>query len=186
MKLREVKITLSHKYNFFQNNELEKIISNIQFHKLETHISESHKLAIIKMENDFYMLISDKSIQLRMQSLDVVEQYISILDVLDENINKHLMVEMITFTGVLNTNFKVETFNQAFKDELPSRFKVKMLGVDIQSENFEYRLSLNKKKDFIRVTVNTILKNDINQIVQDCNDAYNEFNDELEILLPLL
>ncbi|AXH98445.1 hypothetical protein DV702_01215 [Sporosarcina sp. PTS2304] len=186
MELKEVKITISHKFNFFENKEIDRIISNIPFNKLETQVSEMNKLAIIKMENNFYMIISDKSIQFRMRQLDVLNSNLEILNVFDENIKEYFRLELISFNGILHETSNEETYNQSFGDNFPSCYKVRMLGIDIESDNFMYRLSLNKKKKFTKVMVNTLVNSNIQKIEQNCKGAYEEFIKKLEILYPLL
>lgn len=188
MEFHEVKLIINHIPDFFVDHQIEKFIADIPFQKLETHISEINKLAIIKLKNDshtFSLIISSQNIQLHMKTLEQMKDYLMIFEQIDENVKDNIRVDFISFNGIVETPNSTETYNHFFKQNLSEKIKVKMLGIDIQSTNFEYRLSLNKHIDVMKVNAKVLMQCSLGEVSQKANLAYAELNEELQQLKEL-
>lgn len=189
MELREVRLIIKYPFDFFSNNLIETFISNIHFHKIETHISEINRLAIIKMQhetNHFLLIINSQGLQLNVSSLKDIETSLKVFDALEVGIKKKLQIESIVFNGVFEGENSFDTYNHTIGKKLPEKIKVKMLGIDIQSENFEYRISLNKRAALTKVNTRVLLQCDIDSASQKANEAFEELTKELQELYLLL
>lgn len=189
MELQEVRVIINHAYDFFQGKRIETFVQNIPIQKQEIQISEINKLAIVKMEhasNPFLLIIHPQAIQLHLQSLEQLEIGLTIFEVLEEPIRQQLKVDFVLFNGVIDSETEHYTYNQLLHTSLSDKLKVKMLGIDLKSANYEYRLSLNKEVGRTKVNAKARLQCNLNGVSSKIYNALEELNEELVQLKDLL
>lgn len=93
-----------------------------------------------------------------------------------------LRLDFVVFNGILRTQRNEEHYNQAFSKSVPDKVKVKMLGLDIQSSHFDYRVSLNKHNDVTKVHAKVLMQCGLKEILQNASVALKELEEELQQL----
>ena len=188
MELQGVKLIIKNYYDFFSDNFIESFIANIPYQK-ETHISELNKFAVVKFEQDnqkVLLFFNGNNIQLEIQTLEGLYLILEILEMLEEKAEKALNIESINFTGAIETDSHTDTYNPSFSNEFPASIKVKMLGIDIENEKFNYRISLNKHHKSTKVTAKVLLKSSLKIIEKQAMEAFEELREYLKKLQKTL
>lgn len=185
-----MKVIIKHEYDFFINNRLEDVIKRIPFQKLETQISEINKVGFIKMAHEsqnFSLLIHPQGIQLTLQSLqDFFDVGLDILKVLSDKTKETIQLEFVSFNGILKNHDSNGLYNQSFNKDLSEKVKVKMLGLELQTKHFLYRVSLNKHMDFTKVNAKVLMQGNVHEFYSKIKDAFEELDEELKNLQQLL
>lgn len=128
------------------------------------------------IETNFSLVITSQQIHLILKSLEQLSEALKIFDSMDEIIKKKLLVDFVIFSGVVNTDEGIDSYNSLLSKEPSDSIKVKMLGVEFQSTNFEYKVSFNKHTNYTNINIKSLLQCGVNDTIQNTNDSYKELS----------